>query len=463
MNPQRPHDISHPSVSALIGVAQCDITPPVGIYARQWGAAEHDASEGIHRPLTAGVMAIRESADGPPLVLCTLDAGWWQNLDNEIRVRNALIDAHGLDPDRVLIALSHTHAACSLCTDDAGKPGGDLVDAYLSRIADALIDATGEALAATVPATLDWTTGRCGLAANRDLPDPDADRYVCGFNPDVPADDTVLVGRVTDQQERIIATVVNYACHATTLAWDNKLISPDYVGAMREVIQNHTDGVPCLFLQGASGDLGPREGFTGDLDIAESNGRYLGYSVVAALESMLPPRTAVTYAGVVESGAPIATWRRQSIEPLTDLVAERIDVPLPLKPLPSVAEVRKQLDECTDRVMAERLRRKLRLLDKVGSGPTVPVPIWFWRLGNVVLIAHPNESYSVFQTSLRRQFPDITLPIVTVVNGGMGYVSPPELHDTDIYQVWCSPFGRDAMPTLLDACQAQIGRMIRHD
>mgnify|MGYP006172841585 CR=1 FL=1 len=33
-----------------------------------------------------------------------------------------------------------------------------------------------------------------------------------------------------------LGTIVNYACHPTTLAWENRDISPDYIGAMREVI-----------------------------------------------------------------------------------------------------------------------------------------------------------------------------------------------------------------------------------
>lgn len=447
-------------MSALIGAAEREITPPVGIYARQWGAAQHDAAEGIHRPLTASVMTLRESAEAAPFVLCSLDAGWWQDLDDEARVRNALIDAHRLDSARVLIALSHTHAACSLCTDDADKPGGHLIDGYLETIIGALIAATDEALCSAVAGTLDWTIGRCSLAASRDLADPDADRYACGFNPTVPADDTVLVGRASDEAGHTIATIVNYACHATTLAWDNKLISPDYVGAMREVIQNHTQAAPCLFLQGASGELGPREGFTGDLTIAERNGRHLGYSVVAALESMLPPRTALVYSSVIESGAPIATWERRAVDPSTHLIARRLDIELPLKDLPTVEEVRQQLDACTDRVQAERLRRRLRQLRKIGSGPTLAVPTWFWRLGDAVLVAHPNEAYSDLQTTLRRRFPDAALPVVTVVNGGYGYISRPELHDSDIYQVWSSPFGRQALPILLQACERQVARMI---
>ena len=82
-------------------------------------------------------------------------------------------------------------------------------------------------------------------------------------------DDTVLVARATDEQGRTLATIVNYACHPTTLAWENTLISPDYPGAMREVVEGATRA-PCVFLQGASGDVGPREGFVGDVRVADS-------------------------------------------------------------------------------------------------------------------------------------------------------------------------------------------------
>ena len=35
----------------LFGVARRDVTPPVGIYARSWGAATHDAAERHGEPL----------------------------------------------------------------------------------------------------------------------------------------------------------------------------------------------------------------------------------------------------------------------------------------------------------------------------------------------------------------------------------------------------------------------------
>jgi len=118
-------------------------------------------------------------------------------------------------------------------------------------------------------------------------------------------------GRVTrDADCSVLATLVNYACHPTTLAWVNKLISPDFIGAMRDVIEANTGAAPCLFLQGASGELAPAHDYVGDTAIADKHGRQLGYAAISALESMLSPRHKLTYRGVMESGAPLAVWLR---------------------------------------------------------------------------------------------------------------------------------------------------------
>src|SRR3989442_14091799 len=101
---------------------------------------------------------------------------------------------------------------------------------------------------------------------------------------------SLIVRLATVSTSPALAGVFIYACHPTTLAWENTLLSPDYPGAMREVVEGVT-GVPCVFLQGASGDLGPREGFVGDPAVADRNGRQLGYAVLAALEGMPPPGT----------------------------------------------------------------------------------------------------------------------------------------------------------------------------
>src|SRR5262249_15424540 len=146
-------------------------------------------------------------------------------------------------------------------------PGGDLIAPYLSSLGQKVSTLVREARASARPAVVAYATGRCALAAQRDFWDEASRQFVCGFNPTAFADDTVLVGRVTSPEGSPIASIVNYACHPTTLAWQNTLISPDFPGSMRDLVERNT-GAPCVFLQGASGDLGPREGYVGDPAIA---------------------------------------------------------------------------------------------------------------------------------------------------------------------------------------------------
>ena len=138
--------------------------------------------------------------------------------------------------------------------------------------------------------------------------------YVCGFNPTGTADDTVVVGRITDETGSPMATIVNYGCHPTTLAWENTLISPDYVGAMREVVELATNA-PCAFLLSPCGDVGPKDGYTGDHRVADRNGRQVGYAVLSALEGLPQPGWDHHYVRPVISGATLGEWKYRPQEP----------------------------------------------------------------------------------------------------------------------------------------------------
>ena len=449
------------------GVARRDITPPVGIYNRNWGAATTDVAEGIHRPLTATALALANQAGGLPVLLCSLDLGWWRAQEDEWALRRAVLDALSLDPARVVIHLIHTHAGPSICREDVDKPGGHFIAPYLDALREAVVGAARDAveMAQHTPAWLDWAYGRCNLARNRDLIDPQwPERVVCGFNPDGDADDTVLVGRVAGADGQVLATLVNYACHPTTLAWQNHLISPDYVGAMREVVERHTNGAPCLFLLGAAGELGPAEQYTGDTAVADKNGRVLGYAAVSTLEGMLPPGQQLAYQGVIESGAPLATWQRA---PISDGAGEAMqlsavcaEVELALKPLQTEQEIRAEMDTCRDPVMLERLRRRLRVRRTVGGGPDAHMPLWCWRMGETVLVAQPNEAHQAFQMQLRQRLAPHPVVVINLANGGCGYLPADADFTHDRYQMWQSPFERGSLERLIESSAAELRRLV---
>ncbi len=462
MDSQSYHAFRHSSFTGLIGVAQVDITPPVEIYSRNWGAAKYDVAEGIHRPLLLTCITFQSSQNEKPLVLIGADLGGWNNCEEELILRSELLKELAIGAPQLMLCYSHTHAGPSLNRENSRKPGGEYIDSYLTKFKESAIRAARDALFSASPAVLTWHYGICKLATNRDLPDLETDRFVVGFNPDKKADDTLLVGRITDEQNRIIGTIVNYACHPTTLAWDNRLISPDYIGSMRELVESSTKA-PCLFLQGASGELAPAEQYAGDIEIAEKNGRQLGYSVLATLESMLKPKMELSFNKVVESGASLAVWNQSSYEPSAKISSEMADVPFKLKPLPSLLEIEQQYRDCNDRVMKERLLRKRGIRKAVGDGEVAQMPVWVWQLGDSFLVGQPNEAYSEFQEHLRRQFSPKAVAVMNLVNGGIGYLPPLELYSKDIYPEWQTPFAAGSLEILIKSAIQVVKELVAKD
>lgn len=439
--------VTPPSASVFAGVARRDVTPPLGMYNRIWGAAAHDTAEGAHRAQTVTVLAIRSAPGAPPLLLVSID---WSVIMEQARLLAPLVALAGGDAGRVMIACTHTHSMGFITPLRADQPGGHLLEPYLEQTIRVMTDAAREALAQAdqTAVTITAATGRCALATCRDLPDPaDPSRYVTGYNPDAPADDALMVLRLTaDADQRVLATVVNYACHPTTLAWENKRSSPDYVGAMREVVERHTQGAPCLFLQGASGNLAPAYQYVGDVEVPEKHGRQVGYAVLSTLESMWRPGEELAYEGVKESGAPLALWRPRRFDLPRGVEARHVVVDLPRKPWPSGDQVQAELKACTDRALAERLRRKLLLIRRLDAD--APGGLWVWHVGAIVLVGQLNETYPQYQQELRAAAPGRAVVVMNVVNGSFGYLYPRAIAQENIYPVWQSPFAADALEVL---------------
>jgi len=442
------------------GVATRDVTPPVGIYARSWGAAAHDAAEGIHRPFaaTAAVFAPL-SGDGPTLALVAVDIGWFQYGPDERALRTAVRARTGLDEASLLISMSHTHAGPNANSQLRDKPGVELIQPYLDHLTDQIGAAVEEAIASLEPAWVTYGHGRCALATNRDLWDADAGRFAAGYNPDVPADDTLLVARVTGDAGDVRATLFNYACHPTTLAWQNRLLSPDYIGAAREVLES-AFGAPALFLQGASGELAPRDDYVGETAIADRNGRQLGYAAAAVVESLPPPGTRFVYTGIVGSGANLGTWEYQPCDEaqLTragSLEAVLTHVELQRKEDLGAVESISGATPDSPQEREKALRREF-LRVALGDGPTHAMPLWTWRLGEALLVAVGNEPYSDFQTELRRRFAGTPVLVLMTTNGGVGYLPPRDTYGSGRYQEQQSPYAPGCLEEAIEAASGAL-------
>ena len=445
-----------PRTRARIGVARRDITPPLGIRAKNWGPADWERSEGAHRSFELTALAVI-GGDERPRLLLAVDGTWWRRVADEQGVRGAILAGLGLDPDQLMLSLSHTHAGAVLCAADAHLPGGELIPGYLEALATAGIAAGREALDGAVPGLIEWTAGRCTLAADREL-DVDG-RALVGYNPAGTADDTVMIGRLSVDGV-VRGTLVNYACHPTTLAWQSREVSPDYVGAMREIVEAAT-GAPCLFVQGASGELAPREQYTGDVTVADRHGRSLGHAVLAALDGLPAPGEELTLEGVVESGAPLAIWAGQEASGGEGAAGSVTSVELPLRDLPTLDELAEEWKDIDPRSREERLGRARNLRDGYIDGPTVPHPVWAWRLGDAVIVGHPGEAYSRLQTTLRARFPETPIVVMNLTNGpGFVYLPTRDAYERGAYQAWQTPLAPGALDLLEEHVTAVVGALL---
>ena len=472
-----------PTSRVRLGHARADITPPVGIYHRLWGAARHDRATGVHRPLLADVLAIGPigQSGGPRLVRALLDLAGLVQSQHADMVR-ALADGAEVRPEEVMLTYSHTHSSGWFVPDRIPLPGGELIPGYIHELAEKLREAARMAAAAMRPTTISYAAGFSTMAANRDYRDQEHGIFACGCNPDAPVDGTVLAARFTDDATgEVSGTLVNYACHPTTLAWENSLISPDYPGALRETVEQRS-GAPCLFAQGACGDIGPRRGFTGDVAVADGNGAQVGYAALEAIGALGAPQTDLTYAGPVVSGATLGAWRDEPHTATRSAETERFaggsfTVELPLKPRPDRATLERELAEYEDTqrtadargdaatardagALAERARRWLARLADVPTGESYPLSCAAYRLGDAIWIATGGEPYSALQTELRRRFPDETI-LVSPLLGDLqvAYLLTEEAYGTGRYQEEPSILAPGCLEQLIDGVAARVARL----
>lgn len=273
-----------PAVAELkVGVATADITPPIGGKMAGYSARGENVSTGVHDPLTARTLVVDDGQQSLALVtldLAGLPSNAFQTVRDMIKGRTQV--------DLVLIVCSHTHSGPDGNLDFPSKEKPWLVDA-VTRIVETAVQAND----ARVPATYAVAKGEAREGHNRRKVKPD--RTVTMFwrnekrEPTSPVDYEVGVVRFQGLDGKPIATLVNFTCHPVVLGPGNLLISADYPGMMRSVVEESVGGT-CLFANGACGDINPymdkSDPAQGAYEHMEKMGRTIGKEVTRVVRDM---------------------------------------------------------------------------------------------------------------------------------------------------------------------------------
>jgi len=461
-----------PENQLLVGTGRRCINPPPNIAHGGWGAQKHEQAEGIDMDLWATALALSDGAT--KVVILDIDI---QILTNQRadQLRAAVNEAAGLPVENIRACATHTHSGPVPYKSWIEK-GYDMVDPWFGNLARWCAEAASEALADLQPAEVRVGRGECHINSNRRSVSPNEGRFL-GVNPDGPCDHEVIVVRFDSVRDRPVATLVNYTCHGTIMGPANRLITPDFPGAMKRVVEDAVGG-RCVYLLGSAGDQGPVQGFQADTKVYRQLGAVLGHEAAKVALSLKSIPSAVKFREIIPSGAPLGNYDSE-FAPIQSLPVRVLDkeVAVPLREgLPEKQKAAEALDSWKAKLkaarekgddaaiteatyMARRADIQLRMADDFGGRTTAGVRTHFITFGDVALVGCNIEPFCEIGMRIKRESPFPVTFMCGYTNGRMAYMPTAVEWPKGGYEVENSPFGRGAAEALQKEIHATLSQL----
>ncbi|HEX5415737.1 MAG TPA: neutral/alkaline non-lysosomal ceramidase N-terminal domain-containing protein [Chloroflexota bacterium] len=429
------------------GVARREITPPVGVELCGYGPFLGRSSTAVHDPLECRVLALE--ADGKPLVLVSCDlVGVLQEATDAIREQ--VQASHGVEPDRLMITCTHTHAGPNTVRLIGwGEPDEE----YRATLRGYIVETVRRAVDDLKPARLAiGQTVLEGIGRNRVHTDG------TGL-----VDPEVTVLRVSDEAGRLKAVVFHHTAHPVVMGSKNRIISGDWAGNAERRLESDSDGpFIAAFLNGTCGDINsaiwaqePPAGW----DAIDQ----LGAKMHAAVRELLPRL-------VDEPSVVIAAHRT------------RLDLPLGRPDEEAIAQIQAGYDHTPregtrpyyvtkvasdhfEQVWAETMQGWLKRPD----ADRLPVELQAVRIGPLALIGIPAEVFSIFGFAIKQASPFRRTAVVGYANDLVGYIARPQDYTDPGFGGYAAvmapkilglpPFAPHAGQVLVDACLRALERV----
>jgi hypothetical protein len=455
-----------------LGVGRADISPAPGTPQGGWGAQTHQRGLGCDVPLLATALVLADASRSIAIVdvdTIGFDDEWTQ------KILDAVESLTKIPRDHIRLSYTHTHSGPNTFRLSTIGEGLDMILDYLESLPTHIAGAVWQAQQNLKCVRVAAGSGRCEINVNRRFRTPDG-QMVIGRNWNAPVDPTVKVVRFDDMEENPVATIVHYACHPTTMAWQCQHFTPDYPGIVRQVVEREVGGT-CLFLQGATGNLTPRRGFTGDVRVYRRWGTILGLEAAKTAASLEPLPRRERFGGVIQSGGALAIYEDEPQEPAPPVLRIRSRfVELPLGEVPNPVESQAE---------AETFRKELDLVRKGGSEPALRTATfratqagiraerarlyhgkthigWFLqgiRIGQIALLSIPGEPFIEINQQIIAGSSFAHTLFSGYSNGGFGYLPVRSAYEEGGYEVESSPFSPDAADKLIQEALYMLNQL----
>lgn len=416
------------SSALLVGVAETDITPPVGFPMA--GYYHERLAEGTIDPLKAKAVVFRDSDTSAALVVCDL-IGIATDLSREIRRRAA--EQTGIPANHIVVAATHSHTAPDYMKELylylGGEEQEELRAEYIEKLITGPVNAITQAHTAAKPASL--ATGAAmqttPVAFNRRfvMRDGSVQTWQSLANPDVvraagPIDPEIgLLAIRNPEGDATRGILSNFALHLDTVGgirW-----SADYPFFIeRKLREALGPDVISIFGTGCCGDINHVDPSTTERNNAEFIGASIGQSIAAQLTQLAP----------VENSR--LTVESQVVQlPLQDATREEVDRSVQVVALAGSGGQVDFFDHVTayKKLILDQFRHRepfVKTSDHItwglsrslaGIGETLPVDVTVITIGrDVAIVCLPGEVFVELGLAIKQASPFRTTMVVELSN-----------------------------------------------
>lgn len=433
------------------GAARKIINPPLGI-KRPGIRLFADPVQAIETDLMATAVVLSNSDNKVVIVaidICLI------SMPVSLEIRRRIGELVGTPASHVLINFNHTHSGPALPDFIEEAPEQmRLQRAYQDKLITWLVEAASEANRQLQPARIgaDWGEAHIGIYRRETGPDG---RDVLGEDPAMPIDNAVGVIRIDDLDGQAIAILFSYGCHTVTMGPRSKVVSSDFPGPARELVENAFGGLS-LFLQACGGNINPIHGIGYEVDcrdIKNRTGLILGGEVVKVAANI---RTHVqrgderTPMGVIPNIL-FWPWKPAEGDTSTYLGANEETIPFQFVELPSLAEAEAihqewkqkladgQANDARDWEISVAKRYtdwSEKLVEAVQQGaPPRNAIIQAIRINDIVLASVSAEAFFETGLAIKAKSPFTHTQFLGFSNGSFTYLPRAEDHPADGWKV----------------------------
>ena len=423
------------------GASVADITP------RSWplpqiGSFRYRPASGAHDPLHARALVLRRSESTVAIAL--VDSCYIPRQTVE-EAKQLVQEAIGLEPERILVAATHTHSAPPPAVGvglrglepEATEENERLYSELLVRgIASAIVGGFEN----LTPAEVGWATDiladevfnrRWHMKDGTIPPDPfgettDRVRMNPPFaSPDLvrpsgPVDPEVVILSVRTTAGKPIALLANYSLHYVG-GIPEGLVSGDYFGEFARIVESRLDpdeGPVAILSNGTSGNIN-------NLDFSRPRTRREPFEQVRRVAAKLADVVMKAYDGI-DHVQEAYVGAAQS-----ELVLDR------RKPAPRIlAQSRDLLADPPRSATARQLIYARRAVDLHEGPDRVSVALQAFRIGGLGIASLPFETFVETGLAIKEHSPLRPTFTISLANGAEGYLPTPEHHELGGYETW---------------------------